>query len=191
MVRTKEGEQRMSEQSEKSEKPGKDEKNQKRKKIIIAIIIVLLLIAIIILLILLLKKPEEEGRGSVRVVNEETAGTVMDDMRDEVAKGIFQCEMSMKWFYPNGTLGESDAYVANSKENKYPIYFDVILEDTNETVYSSPVLPVGTNVSGFALDKELPAGNHRATVMYTLVEDVESQKEISQAGFIVNIEVQN
>jgi hypothetical protein len=179
----------MSEQSEKSEKPGKDEKNQKRKKIIIAIIIVLLLIAIIILLILLLKKPEEEGRGSVRVVNEETAGTVMDDMRDEVAKGMFECEMSMNWTVTGGT--QTDAYVGNSGANTYPIYFDVILDETNEVLYSSPVLPVGSNVAEFSLDKPLAVGKHKATVMYTLVEDVESQKEISQAGFVVNIEVLN
>lgn len=183
----------MSEQTERSEKPGKDEKDQKRKKIIIGIIIVLLLIAIIILLILLLKKPEEnESRGSVRLVeDEQTAANVMEDMREEVAKGIFECSMSMDWTFPDGKSNSTDAYVANSTANKYPIYFDVILDDTQEVIYSSPVLPVGAKLTDFALDKELAAGKYKATVMYTLVEDVETQKEISQAGFVVNIEVLN
>jgi hypothetical protein len=179
-----------------SDQSQKDEKEKKKKKttiIIITVIIIILLLFIIgLLLFLLLRKGEQDNRGSVRtVLNEQEAGTVMDDMLDDVAKGMFECEMSMNWTFPDGKSKSSDAYVGNSTANRYPIYFDVILEDTGEIVYSSPVIPVGANVAEFALEKELPAGKYRAKVLYTLIEDEESQKEISQAGFIVNMEVLN
>jgi hypothetical protein len=180
----------MSEQSQIDEN---EQKKKKRKKIIIIAIIVLLLIVIGILLFFLLrKKPEEEQRGSVRqVMSQEQGESVMEDMREEVAKGMFECQMSMNWTFPDGKSPSGDAYVGNSTSNKYPIYFDVIMEDTDEVVYSSPVIPVGANIANFALDKELPAGNYKAKVMYTLIEDVETQKEISQAAFVVHINVQN
>jgi hypothetical protein len=124
-------------------------------------------------------------------MNETEAESVGHDMRESVAQGMFECQMSMNWTFPDGKSPSADAYVGNSTSNIYPIYFDVIMEDTNEVVYSSPVIPVGQNIAKFALDKELPAGSYRAKVMYTLVEDIETQNEISQAAFIVHIDVLN
>jgi hypothetical protein len=97
----------------------------------------------------------------------------------------------MTWTFENGAAESRDAYVANSVNNTHPICFDVYLEDTEELLYSSPVLPVGTDLKNIKLDQELPAGEYKATVMYSLLKDVESQEEISSAGFVVTIKVQN
>jgi predicted nucleic acid-binding Zn ribbon protein len=187
---TEVGERRMSEQSQNDEN---EKKKKKKRTIIIIAIVVLLLIVIGILIYLLLRmKPEEDKRGSVRtIMSAEDASNASDDMREQVAKGMFECEMSMNWTFPDGSSPSEDAYVGNSTNNKYPIYFDVILDDTGETIYSSPVIPVGSNIASFPLDVALSAGTYKATVMYTLVEDVETQEEISQAGFVVTINVLN
>jgi hypothetical protein len=145
-----------------------------------------------LLFFLLRGKEEPETRGSVRTVqNADQAEEAMEDMQEQVRKGMFECEMSMHWTFPDGKSPSTDAYVGNSNANTYPIYFDVIRTDTNEVIYASPVIPVGSNVAGFALDEELPKGTYEAKVMYTLIEDVETQKEISQAAFLIDIEVQN
>jgi hypothetical protein len=140
-------------------------------------------------------RPVQETRevaGSARMVLDESdAESVMDQMREEVAKGMFECKMSMTWTFEDGKAESRDAHVANSTNNTYPIYFDVYLNDTEELLYTSPVLPVGAELANIALDKELPAGDYKATVMYTLVEDEESQEPISQAGFIITIKVLN
>jgi hypothetical protein len=115
----------------------------------------------------------------------------MDEMRNEVAEGMFECNMSMTWTFADGSAKSNDAYVANSENNKYPIFFDVILKDTGETIYSSPVLPVGSKLTDFALDKHLEAGNYKATVMYSLIRDEQSQEIVSQAGFVIKINVNN
>jgi hypothetical protein len=180
------------------EQKAQDEKKKKKKWIIIISIIAFLLIAIIILLLLLLLKkeePTEETRGSVRVVkDEESAENVMEDMREEVAKGMFECQMAMTWDFDTWDSASKNAYVANSTNNTYPIYFDVYLESgdgSKNVIYSSPVLPVGAYINNFALDQELPAGTYEATVMYTLLEDETTQKEISSAGFIVTLNILN
>lgn len=129
---------------------------------------------------------------SVRtVVDEESARNVMDEMREEVVEGMFECQMSMNWTFDNGAAESRDAYVSNSVNNTHPILFDVYLNDTQELVYSSPVLPVGASLTNFKLDKELPAGEYEATVMYELLTDVETQETVSSAGFVITIHVLN
>lgn len=194
-----------------SAKPTNDSKNTTNKAVIIIIVILaVVVIALVAVVAFLLGRGNgnkvndnnNSGNGteqrqvanteSVRlVVDEESASTVMDEMRKEVEEGMFQCKMSMKWTFADGKSESKDAYVANSENNSHPIYFDVYLKDTNELIYSSPVLPVGTDLKDIKLDKELPAGDYKATVMYTLIKDVESQETISQAGFVISIKVLN
>jgi len=131
------------------------------------------------------------SEGSRVILDAESAANVMDEMRKEVAEGMFECNMSMTWSFDDGSAQSKDAYVANSTNNKYPIYFDVTLNDTGETIYSSPVIPVGADLANFALDKQLEAGDYKATVMYTLIRDEESQEPISKAGFVIKIKVLN
>ena len=125
------------------------------------------------------------------ILDENSAAGVMEDMRSEVAEGMFECNMSMTWTFDDTTNPSKDAYVANSKNNKYPIYFDVILKDTGETIYTSPILPVGSELKNFALDKSLDPGTHKVKVMYTLIKDEVSQEPISSAGFIIKVKVGN
>jgi hypothetical protein len=171
---------------------------------IVAILSVLVVVLITVVVILLARKKDDtaenppatqerrEVTNSVRtVLDEESANDIMDQMREEVAEGMFECEMSMTWTFDNGQAESKDAYVANSTNNTHPILFDVYMKDTEELLYSSPVLPVGTNLTNIKLDKELEAGSYQATVMYSLLEDEESQEEISSAGFVITINVLN
>ena len=176
-----------------------EEKKDKKLVVILVIILVIVVVALVGVIIFLLNRKEEtntaDGReigGSVRtVVDQESADIVMDQMRQEVEEGMFVCNMSMKWTFDNGTSESKDAYVANSTSNTHPIYFDVYIEDMEDPIYSSPVLPVGTDIMNIKLDKNLDAGDYEATVMYTLIKDVETQEELSRAGFVIQLKVLN
>jgi uncharacterized protein (UPF0333 family) len=133
----------------------------------------------------------EVASGSRVILDQESAANVMEEMRSEVAEGMFECNMSMTWNFDDTTQPSKDAYVANSRNNTHPIYFDVILKDTDEKVYSSPILPVDSEITNIALDKSLAPGTYKATVMYTLLRDEVSQEEISSAGFVIKIIVGN
>ncbi len=172
--------------------------------ILIGLIIIVLLIVIIILLLLKGKQSgsadngggaQNGGRevvGSVRtVLDEETAGSVYEEMRQEVEEGMFECNMSMTWTFEDGRSESKDACVINSTNNTYPIYFDVYLKDTDELIYSSPIIPVGNQLTDFKLDTPLDAGTYKAICRYTLIRDVETQEEISSAGFVITINVQH
>lgn len=178
-----------------------EEKKKNRLVIIVIAIFAVVVIALLGVIIYLLNRGNNDVRDddarrkvadSVRtVIDESSANDVMEQMREEVAEGMFECQMSMTWTFADGEAESQDAYVANSINNTHPICFDVYLQGTEDLLYSSPVLLVGTDLKNFKLDEELPAGNYQAVVMYRLLTDAESQEEISNAGFVVTINVLN
>ena len=172
------GQERMSNQEE--------AKKVKRKKRLIIIAFIVLLVALIICIMLLLRKPEDEGRN---FVDRDNVDTVMEDMTDKVEEGMFECMMTTEWTFENGDSESANAYVANVENNRHTIYFDVYEKETNELLYSSPLLPVGTEIRNIKLDKKLAAGEYKAVVMYTLVDD--DEQEISSAGFNITISINN
>lgn len=169
-----------------------------RKNIIVIIAFVVLIAALVACIVLLLTRQKEEPaqvsesptRSNVLdrgVVDEDNAGKVMDEMSEKVSKGMFECKMTTAWTFDDGKSESPNAYVANVENNLYTLYFDVYEEATNELLYSSPMLPVGTELKNFKLDKELPAGEYDAVVMYTMVD--ENLEEVSNVGFKVTITV--
>lgn len=179
-------------------------KKQSRTVIIVAAILAAMVVALTGIIIFLLNRgnvnanadagtdtPRKVASSVRTVLDEDSAKNVMDQMREEVREGMFECQMSMTWTFADGKAASKDAYIANSTNNTHPICFDVYMQDTEELLYSSPVLPVGTDIRNIKLDKELAAGKYQATVMYKLLSDVDSQEEISSAGFVVTINVLN
>ena len=111
----------------------------------------------------------------------------MEEMADKVADGMFECEMTMSWTFQDGNSVASNAYVANSENNLHTLYFDVYDNSTDELLYSSPMMPVGSELREIKLEKELPAGDYSALVMYTLVD--ENYEEVSKVGFNITISI--
>lgn len=178
----------------------KEKAEKSRRNIIIIIIIafVVLIAALVVCIVLLFAKQKEEPapalEGPTRstvldrgIVDEDNAGDIMDEMSEKVSKGMFECKMTTAWTFDDGKSESPNAYVANVENNLYTLYFDVYEEATNELLYSSPMLPVGTELKNFKLDKELPAGEYDAVVMYTMVD--ENLEEVSNVGFKVSITV--
>ena len=120
-------------------------------------------------------------------VDESNADDIMSELSKKVEEGMFECMMSTTWTFEDAASASSNSYVANVESNRHAIYFDVYLDPSEELVYSSPILPVGSEIRGIKLDKELSAGDYDAIVMYTLVN--ENYEEVSTVGFRITISV--
>lgn len=180
-------------------KTGQNENKKNKVTIVVIIILAIVVIALVGVVAYLLGKGKNDTGNATRdvadsvrtVVDENSSQDIMNQMREEVEEGMFECKMSMSWSFANGTSESKDAYVTNSTNNTHPICFDIYLNDTEELIYSSPVLPVGADLKNIKLDKPLSKGEYKATVMYSLLKDTESQEEISSAGFVITINVLN
>lgn len=164
-------------------------KKKNNKPMIIFFILIIAALVGVIVWLLFFRNSDEVSDDRLVMVNESNKDTVMQDLNDKVAKGMFECKMTMRWNFTGGGQGSSDAYVANSEHNTYAIYFDVIDNESGETLFSSPYIMVGSDISGFLLDKKLSPGQHEATVVYTLVDQNNDYEKISSAGFVVTMNV--
>jgi hypothetical protein len=118
----------------------------------------------------LLNQPEPErptvgGQGTI--VTEDN----LDELNQPVPDGHYNVHMNTDWVFPSGREESGNAFVENKANNTHTVFFEVVLSDTDELVYTSPYMPLDSSLTGFALDKELEAGEYPAVVTYFLVND--------------------
>lgn len=140
-----------------------------------------------------LTRPSEEplavaGRTPLPMINEDNIDEINAAIAEKVKKGTFETHFTTTWQFPDGKSASSDAVMGNSVNNTYPFWFEVILDDTNETVYSSDLLPVGAAVKEIVLTKDLDAGTYTATLYVHLIDDTNNNEPIeSNMGFSITI----
>ena len=120
-------------------------------------------------------------------VDDTNTNDIVTDMAEQVKEGMFHCSMTFDWTFENSNSVSPNAYVANAEDNRYTLYFDVYEKETNELLFSSPLLPVGSEFKEVKLEKALAPGDYKAIVMYTLVN--EDYEEVSSAGFTITISI--
>lgn len=171
-------------------------KPQAKSNKLVVLIVVLLLVLVVLagVIVFLLTRPKETniepsptgGRGTV--VTEENAAEIQEQINNATPTpdGSYVTSMSIDWHFKG--LTSTDAYVANAVENTRTVYFDLLLADTGDLIYSSPYLPVGAELKEITLDKELEAGTYETILVYHLVDDEEN--EISTLSIALTIYVE-
>lgn len=167
-------------QSETMEKaPEKDEKKSKGK-IIIIVLLLLIIAALGVVIYFLLHKPEPERRTS--------AGLAVGEIDEKAANARFTTDMNMSWSFPSGGTVSTNAEIGNSASNVYDCYFEVYLDDEEQTLlYSSPVLPVGKKLDQLELNQTLPDGTYDAVCTYHLLDDEDPDRELGTVSFAVSL----
>jgi hypothetical protein len=174
----------------------KTSKPKKTKVLVITgITVSIAVIAILVgVIIYLLTRPEAPsptppspslgGRGTV--ITEDNVEE-FQDLEEPVEDGYYEARMSVDWSFETWDTPSTNAYVANAESNTRNMYFDLIINDTGELVFSSPYIPVGSALRNFALDTQLAAGTYEATVVYHLVDD--SNVEVTTVSVAVTIKI--
>lgn len=164
--------------------------NKKVLKIIILALVLILLIVIGILAYAVYKlanKPAEPARAE-RDISE---GLVVDGGQNQKAsEATFTTDMNMIWTFPSGSAVSNNAQIGNSASNLYECYFEVYLEDEEQTLlYSSPVLPVGKQLDQLKLNQVLPDGSYDALCTYHILDDEDPDVELGTVTFSVSLMV--
>lgn len=150
-----------------------------------AVVIVILLAAVIYLL--MNRQEDEEPVNRNVVVNEDNVEEILTQMEEKeiVPVGYYETTMNSTWYFENGSTPSDNAYVENAATNTNAVYFDVTRVDTEETIYESPILPVGSHLENISLDTELPSGTYDCLVTYHLLD--EENKSISTLKVTVTV----
>ena len=165
-----------------------------RIALVVCGIVIITLIVVVVVMACQMWKNNDETDGEPKrnvVVTEDNVEEVIDNMAEEefVPPGSYNVTMNNTWSFADGSSVSEDAYVENSTSNTNDVYFDITLADTEEKIYSSPVIPIGSHLENIALDKKLEKGSYDCVVTYTLVD--EEQKPLSTVRVTLTINVEN
>ncbi len=152
-------------------------------------VVIAALVGIVIYLVLAGRGSGGEETSQKRdvVVNEQNAEDVAADLvgEERTPVGYYQVTMNSTWNFASGNAVSDNAYVENATSNTNAVYFDVVRNDTGETVYGSPVIPVGAYLDQIRLDEKLDAGTYDCTLTYHLIDD--DQKTLSTVNMALTI----
>lgn len=123
------------------------------------------------------------------VVTPENVDQILAQMQETNPDEYYTASMNVEWTFADGSSPSGNAYVENAPENSRTVYFDVILVDTSELVYSSPYIPVGSYLEDITLTKDLDAGTYDAICIYHLVDD--NENELSTVSVSVTLDILN
>lgn len=151
-----------------------EQKGKKRGK---TLIIILLIICIAVLGFICYKlytrdngAPDDDlGSGDAMVITEDTKDA-LGQINNKVEKGKISVRMTRNWVFEEGGK-KSNAYLANSKRNSYPLRFKIELEDTGDVLMESPDVPVGSCIENFPLSKTLDPGEYDVIISHQQIED--------------------
>ena len=181
-----------------------DRPKQTRPNIRVVLAVVFLVCAIgagIFLITRLVSNPltKEDARGQTGIVYDSSAveggwdnlspEEIAEKLNEKVAEGMINISMNTAPYFENGAA-EGNIMIVNESINNYPQQVEFIRNDTQEVIYQSKAIPVGSKIERAALDVELLAGTYECTAMFHNLDPV-SGEIIGTAGAIINITIKN
>lgn len=166
---------------------GKQPALNKTQVILICGFAVVIVVVIVGFLFLMNRKEPVKERGPIGVITSDNVGEIVNEVQDRIAKGTMQVNMNTVWRFDDAVSASYNAVIRNAEVNNFPFYFDLMLKDTEEIIYTSPLMPLGTQLNELILETELPAGTYAAVCKYHLVDE-ENNEEIS-GNTAVNVTV--
>lgn len=173
-----------------SQKLSTNSEGKGKKGIAIGIACTSIVLVAIIAVVIIFVQPNSTEKRNV-VVSPENVNEIIAEM-EEAAKtqpGQYEVTMNSTWEFESGDIASSNAYVENSTANSNAVYFDITLADSEETIFESPIIPVGSHLENITLDKDLEAGTYDCVLTYHLLD--ENDEPISKLNIAVTIVIHN
>lgn len=168
--------------------PSKTKKKLTRKQLILICAGAAVLCVLIVAGILLFGGSQPAA--GTKVMNESNVKAIKEDIQAKVAEGMFSTYMNTTWVFADGGSASSNAVMGNSEANNYPFWFTVTLSDTQEVVFTSGTLPLGTQIDKVVLTKDLEKGTYPAVVNIHMIND-KGEEVDSNMGFNIDIMIES
>lgn len=177
---------------EKTPKKELDRILNKSRNIKIALTVLLCIVVVLMIAIYFIYMSNNNIKEDNMIVKREKVTQSQENKVEDKKVGDteFCATMNTKWYFKDANTASEDAYVENSKVNNNPIKFDVYIADTNQVIYTSPVLQVGQGLKRIKLDAELEKGKYKCICKYSILDNDE-KTVVKEASFEVNIVINN
>lgn len=177
-------------------KKGVDKVTKNRKIIIISIIAILILIPTIYFLN---QNPDENIEDSSfdfvldpdaveGGIQHRSREEVEEELNKKVEDGMINISMNMIPVFKDGT-SEGNLLIVNEEINKYPQVVEIYRADTDELIYKSGGIPVGSKIEYAKLSSDLEKGTYDCIAYFNAI-DPEANELIGRAGAKITIIVE-
>ncbi len=113
---------------------------------------------------------------------------IQEELNRKVEEGMINISMNTSPVFEDGA-SKGDLFIVNSERNNYPQVVYIVLKDTQEEIYRSGAIPVGSKIEYAPLDVDLDPGVYDCVAYFNNV-DVESGTYLGTAGAEIQITVQ-
>lgn len=97
---------------------------------------------------------------------------IQADLNAQVEEGMITMSMNLEpRFHLLRGNSEGDLLIANDAANRHPQIVEIVREDNGETIYTSPVIPVGKYINSDKLDAALSAGDYPCIAYFHAVDE--------------------
>lgn len=114
---------------------------------------------------------------------------IQAELNQKVEEGMINISMNTSPVFANGTA-KGDLLIVNSERNNYPQVVYIVLKDTQEEIYRSGAIPVGSKIEYAPLDVDLDPGIYDCVAYFNNV-DVVSGAYLGTAGAEIQLTVQS
>ena len=113
---------------------------------------------------------------------------IIASLNEKVEEGMINISMNTSPNFKDGTSA-GNLMIVNETINRYPQKVQIIRNDTDEIIYTSGAIAVGSKIEAAALDADLDAGVYECTALFHNLDN--SGNIIGSAGAIITITINN
>lgn len=121
--------------------------------------------------------------------DEADVDAIIDSLNQKLEEGMINISMNTSPFFKNGESA-GNLMIVNETMNNYPQVVQIYRNDTDELIYTSGAIAVGSKIEKAPLDVVLPAGTYECTAIFNNVHP-ETGEFLGCAGAVIKITVEN
>lgn len=170
-------------------KKSAEDKKTNRIYMIIIILLLLLLIGGGLFLSLHNSKPSVDMGATIGTVENKSPEEIEAELNEKVDASMINISMNAIPEFQTGS-SEGNLQIVNREINNYPQIVEIYLDSTDELIYKSGLIPVGSRIDNAKLDKVLDAGEYECTAYFNAIDEA-SGTVIGKAGAEIKITILN
>lgn len=116
-----------------------------------------------------------------------TQKEIQEDLNQKVAESMINISMNMNPAFKSGDA-EGNLFIVNNQVNNYSQMVEIYRNDTQECIYKSGAIPVGSRIDSAKLNVALKKGVYDCTAYFNAIEQ-KTNSIIGKAGAKITITI--
>ena len=160
-----------------------------KRGLIIGIAIAIVVIVIACIIVFMTTSGGSQSAVSQGQLENKTPEEIQAELDREVEEGMLSISINSYLEMEDGS-SDAELRIENSPANNYKMQVDIVLQDTNELIYTSDILEPNSHIQSAKLLVDLPKGSYSCLAKFYAL-DLETDEGVGEARAQIFIDVLN